>query len=338
MQLLLILSTWLPILTPRHLRQWPDRWHASPTRGHHLLSPAVKLRNTPSSSSRSVSSSAPSRVTTFRTSVVNFGFTTFFDAMFLSRSPTFTASCYFLLEDPVPTGLWPSFCWFPNSLSALIKVSQTPCSAPCSKNVCFSLVCAVLYDQDSETNFLRPLITRLPSQKVFWHILHLLGTTSMPPILTLLPRCPPFFLPGSLPSFKWWKGLSVSKREWRQTLGLILRRPPASRWPQLVDPMVVQATSPFVAKASLLVAAALCFSCAFKGELCGVGLFLTALGTALTGDPSIFISVSRCKATLASRFLKGERICGSTNSQPESEKTTYNPHSHPREEQSPQAH
>ena len=55
------------------------------------------------------------------------------------------------------TGLSPSFCWFPNNLSALIKVSQTPCSAPCSKNVCFLPVRAVLYDQDSETNFLRPL-------------------------------------------------------------------------------------------------------------------------------------------------------------------------------------
>ena len=54
----------------------PDR-----AEGHHLLFPtsvvSTKLRNIPSSSSRSVSSSAPSRITTSRTSVVNFGFTTF---------------------------------------------------------------------------------------------------------------------------------------------------------------------------------------------------------------------------------------------------------------------
>ena len=44
---------------------------------------------------------------------------------------------------------------------------------------------------------------------------------------------------------------------------------------------------------------------AVKGELCGVGLLLTESGTAFTGGPSIFISVSHSKATLASRFLDG---------------------------------
>ena len=43
---------------------------------------------------------------------------------------------------------------------------------------------------------------------------------------------------------------------------------------------------------------------ALKSELCGAGLFPTDSGTALTGGPSIFISVSHSKATLASRFLE----------------------------------
>ena len=46
---------------------------------------------------------------------------------------------------------------------------------------------------------------------------------------------------------------------------------------------------------------------ALKSELCGVGLFPTDSGTALTGGPSIFISVSHSKATLASRFLEREK-------------------------------
>ena len=49
---------------------------------------------------------------------------------------------------------------------------------------------------------------------------------------------------------------------------------------------------------------------ALQGELCGVGLFLTASGTALTGGPSIFLSVSHTEATLASCFLERERkVC-----------------------------
>ena len=45
---------------------------------------------------------------------------------------------------------------------------------------------------------------------------------------------------------------------------------------------------------------------ALKSELCGVGLFPTDSGTALTGGPSMFISVSHSKATLGSRFLERE--------------------------------
>ena len=107
----------------------------------------------------------------------------------------------------------PSFCWFVGSLSALIKVSQTPCGAPCAR-------------------------------KTF---------ASGRSVLSCMAKTP------------------------RQTFGALL----------LIHSGI-----------------------AVKGELCGVGLFLTAFGTALTGGPSIFISVSRSKATLASRFLKGERVCG----------------------------
>ena len=61
---------------------------------------------------------------------------------------------------------------------------------------------------------------------------------------------------------------------------------------------------------------------ALKSVLCGAGLFLTASGTALTGGPSIFVSVSHSKATLASRFLERQKIRGSTNSHSQAEKTT----------------
>ena len=62
---------------------------------------------------------------------------------------------------------------------------------------------------------------------------------------------------------------------------------------------------------------------ALKGELCGVGLHVTDSGTALTGGPSIFISVSPSKATLASFCLKREKkVCGSPNSQSDSDTTT----------------
>ena len=59
---------------------------------------------------------------------------------------------------------------------------------------------------------------------------------------------------------------------------------------------------------------------ALKSELCRVGLFLTASGTALPEGPSIFIFASHSSATPASRFLeKDENVCGSTISQSESE-------------------
>ena len=133
---------------PLDTLKWPGKWHASPhpravttifcvdERSMHLLF-----------SARSVSSSAPSRITASGKSVVNFGFDTFLDSMFFSKSPTFTASrlstVMNLLSPSLTlsrlffgkpcttmlTGLSPSFCWFAKSLSALIKLSPTPCGA-----------------------------------------------------------------------------------------------------------------------------------------------------------------------------------------------------------------
>ena len=64
---------------------------SSTSGGPHQVSPtfvvSMKVRSAPSSARR-VSSSAPSRTTASRTSVVNFGFTTGLDAMFFSKSPT----------------------------------------------------------------------------------------------------------------------------------------------------------------------------------------------------------------------------------------------------------
>ena len=83
------------------------------------------------------------------------------------------------------------------------------------------------------------------------------------------------------------------------------------------DPSVVQATSVSVGKA-LLVEAVLCFAY-LLAPLQKVNFAAWIPGTTLTGSPSIFISVSRSRATLASRALKGEKVCGSTKSQSESE-------------------
>ena len=51
---------------------------------------------------------------------------------------------------------------------------------------------------------------------------------------------------------------------------------------------------------------------ALKSALCGVGLFLTVSGTALAGGALIFIFASHSSATLASRLLEKEKVCGST--------------------------
>ena len=148
-------STRLPILIPRHLGQWPDRWHPKPNEGHHLLFPtsvvSMKLHNIPSSSSRSVSSSAPSRITTSRTSVVNFGFTTFSTPCSYPDHQLSPPHATSLLKTLYQHFDWAVTTFLPGlsgSLSALIKVSQTPGGAPCArKNVCFSAVpCCLVPD------------------------------------------------------------------------------------------------------------------------------------------------------------------------------------------------
>ena len=68
---------------------------------------------------------------------------------------------------------------------------------------------------------------------------------------------------------------------------------------------------------------------ALNSVFCGVGLFLTASGTALTGGPSKFISVSHSKAALVSSFLEGQkglRLHNSVHSA-KGRKQPHNPHS-----------
>ena len=73
------------------------------------------------------------------------------------------------------------------------------------------------------------------------------------------------------------------------------------------------------------------FGTAFKSELCGVGLFLTAFCTALTGGPSIFTVASHSSATLASRFLERRRgLRFNKFTVRVREKQPHKPHSHPR--------
>ena len=92
-------GTWSPVPLPRRLCRWPGRWRASPR--PLAVAPIVCLQRSWCRRvcavhllhlHRNVSFSAPSRTTAWRKFVVNFGFTTFLDSTFLSRSPTLTAS------------------------------------------------------------------------------------------------------------------------------------------------------------------------------------------------------------------------------------------------------
>ena len=78
-----------------------------------------------------------------------------------------------------------------------------------------------------------------------------------------------------------------------------------SPWRVRVSGSLSQATSVSVGKA-LLVQAVLCFAYLLV-PLQKVNFAAWISGTTLTGSPSIFISVSRSRATLASRALKGEK-------------------------------
>ena len=217
------------------------------------------------------------------------------------------------------TELSPSFCWFATSLSALIKVSQTPCGAPCSKNVCFSPVRAVLYDQDSETNFLCPLWSHAFQARRSFDTFHICWAQHVclqfshfhPDVLPF--SCQVVFHLSNDDTVSRSPGVNdVQLWVWYRVDQLhLVDHNWWIRWWSKNVAVCRKGVSSCGGGALLLIHS----GTAFKGELCGVGLFLT-------GDPSIFISVSRSKATLASRFLKGERVCGSTNSQPESEKTT----------------
>ena len=154
-----ICRTWSPIPLPRRPCRWPGRWRASQSSstsgGSHLLSPTCAVLRL----HLLAMSAHPLRTTASGKSVVNFGFTTSFDSMFFSTSPTFTASwlsaaIHFLspsiFSEPtfsceprttILTGLSPSSCCFAKRFSALIKVSQTPCGDACAqKNLCISAV------------------------------------------------------------------------------------------------------------------------------------------------------------------------------------------------------
>ena len=118
-------NTWLPILIPRHLGHWPDRWLASSSGGHHLLSPtsvvSTKLR-IPSSSSRNVSSSDFPKVCR------HVRLHHFLRLHVLVQIINFTASFYFFLEDPAPTS-WlgchhRSACFF---FDSTVKAVSTQC-------------------------------------------------------------------------------------------------------------------------------------------------------------------------------------------------------------------
>ena len=81
----------------------------------------------------------------------------------------------------------------------------------------------------------------------------------------------------------------------------------------------------------------LCFAynsgTALKSALCGVGL-LTDSGTALTGGPSICISVSHSNATQASRFLEKEFAPEQIHNPNQKKPSHHQPHSQTRKDQS----
>ena len=90
-------STLLPTLVPRFPGKWPGRRHANPHRPAGplsivpLLVASMKVRRTPSSCARSVTSSASSRMTSDEKPAVNIGCTTWKDSM-PWRKPPYTAS------------------------------------------------------------------------------------------------------------------------------------------------------------------------------------------------------------------------------------------------------
>ena len=162
-QLFFVNNAWSPIPILRLLGKWP--WQmacqsSSTSGGAHLLFPTsvvlMKVRNTPSSCARSVKSPAPSRTTASGKSVENFGFTTFLDSMFFSKSPALTSSwlsTVMKLLSPSsffePTSFWQALNhhldWavtiFPLVCRKLDRIDQV--------HFCISAVRAVLLDQDS---------------------------------------------------------------------------------------------------------------------------------------------------------------------------------------------
>ena len=156
----------LPFPHPRRLCRWPGRWRANP---HPRV--VASIFRLPHSWCRwkcamhllhLLAMSAHPLLPEPRLpekSVVNFGFTTFLDSMFFSQSPTLTASwlpAMMNFSDPpmilrwlfsctpcttILTGLSRYFCWFAKILSALTKLSHTPCGAACApKHFCISTV------------------------------------------------------------------------------------------------------------------------------------------------------------------------------------------------------
>ena len=133
---------------------------ASTSGGLHLWSPtfdvSIKVRNTPSSCARKVSSSAPFRTRPPGKSAVNFGFTTFFQIVSRCKSPAFTALpsdasqqspssilLRLLSNKPVTsftTGLSPSLCWLVKSFST--NLWNFPCQTIAC--LCFCVHCCLV--------------------------------------------------------------------------------------------------------------------------------------------------------------------------------------------------
>ena len=171
----LLLSRWLHLLMQDSLSNifW-ERRHANPNpraEAPIFLSPtfqvSMKVRTIPSSSARSVGSSAPSRTTAARKCAVSFGFTTGLASMFFSQSPTFTTSwlCTMMNLQPVhyiePTSLLKTLYHHLDWAVTIIllvcheleRIDQVVTDSiwrrMCSKHLCFSAVGGVLHDQDS---------------------------------------------------------------------------------------------------------------------------------------------------------------------------------------------
>ena len=144
-----------PTLTPRPLGKWPGRWCASPHpravapfRGvdesaqctFFICSQCQLIRSFPNRSFRKVcrgTSASPLSFTpcsclAHQLSPPQVVYHDKLSEHVLNFEPT---SALNTLYTTILTGLSPSFCWFAKSLSALIKLSQTPCGATCARNM-----------------------------------------------------------------------------------------------------------------------------------------------------------------------------------------------------------